>query len=139
MRRSPILVGTVLLVLALACATEKEPTPQEQRIAAGRELYQTYCIACHGANGAGGVLAPYLAPPPPDLKGIAARRGGEFPHAQVEAWIDGRDGIPSHGTREMPAWGPSFREETWIDETTETRVHERISLLVIYLESIQTP
>jgi len=37
----------------------------------------------------------------------------------------------------MPAWGPAFREETWIDEETETRVHERVMLIVAYLESIQ--
>jgi mono/diheme cytochrome c family protein len=126
-------------VLALGCATEQEPTPTQQRVAAGRDLYQTFCIACHGAAGAGGVLAPYLAPPPPDLRRIAARHGGVFPHAQVEAWIDGRDQIPSHGTRQMPAWGPNFREETWIDGGTETRVHERISALVAYLQSIQQP
>jgi len=139
MQRGPIGLGIALALLALGCTTQKDPTSHEQRVAAGRELYQTYCIACHGANGAGGVLAPYLAPPPPDLKAIAARRGGEFPHAQVAAWIDGRDMLPSHGTREMPAWGPSFREETLIDEGTEDRVHERIALLVVYLESIQTP
>jgi mono/diheme cytochrome c family protein len=136
-KRSWVVLGAAALLLG--CATEKEPTPAEQRAAAGRELYQTFCIACHGANGGGGVLAAYLAPPPPDLRSIAARRGGRFPYAQVEAWIDGRDQIPSHGTREMPAWGPNFREETWIDEGTETRVHERISALVAYLESIQQP
>jgi mono/diheme cytochrome c family protein len=139
MKRNTIGWGAACFGLALACATAEEPTTQAQRVAAGREFYQSYCIACHGANGAGGVLSPYLAPPPPDLREIAARRGGEFPHAQVEAWIDGRDQIPSHGTREMPAWGPSFREETWIDSGTETRVHERISALVAYLESIQLP
>jgi mono/diheme cytochrome c family protein len=135
--RSWVVLGAA--VLLLSCATEKEPAREEQRVAAGRELYQTFCIACHGAAGGGGVLAPYLAPPPPDLREIAARHAGRFPHAQVEAWIDGRDQIPSHGTREMPAWGPSFREETWIDEGTEIRVHERISAIVTYLESIQRP
>ena len=59
--------------------------------------------------------------------------------ARVAAWIDGRDRVPSHGTREMPAWGPSLREDTWIDEDTEGRVFERISELVAYVESIQRP
>jgi mono/diheme cytochrome c family protein len=139
MSRNAMSWGAALLSLAFACASEPETTPHEERVAAGRELYETYCIACHGADGSGGVLSPYLAPPPPDLRGIAARHGGAFPHAQVAAWIDGRDQIPSHGTREMPAWGPTFREETWIDEETETRVHERVALLVTYLESIQLP
>jgi mono/diheme cytochrome c family protein len=125
--------------VALGCATEQEPTSAQQRVAAGHELFQTYCIACHGANGAGGPLATYLAPPPPDLRGIAARNGGRFPHEKVESWIDGRDRIPSHGTRDMPAWGPKFREETRIDEGTEARVHARIVALVAYLETIQQP
>jgi mono/diheme cytochrome c family protein len=130
-----------LVALALGCAGgDAVPVSSfDQRLAAGRELYESYCIACHGADGSGGVIAPYLTPPPPDLRGIAARRGGVFPHAQVEAWIDGRDPIPSHGTREMPVWGNSFREDMEHDELTETRVRGRITLLVDYLASIQRP
>ena len=138
MRIHPIPGALAGLVLGLACAgKEAAPTSYEQRLAEGRQLYVDHCIACHGADGSGGVIAPYLSPPPPDLRQIAARRGGVFPHAQVEAWIDGRDMIPSHGTREMPVWGKSFREETELDELTEIRVGDRIALLVAYLASIQ--
>jgi hypothetical protein len=80
-----------------------------------------------------------MAPRPTDLTQIAARRGGVFPHAAVAAWIDGRDPIASHGTRDMPIWGRAFREEYEIDQLTETRVRGRIQLLVLYLESIQKP
>jgi mono/diheme cytochrome c family protein len=125
------------LLLALGCAGG-EPSA-EQRAAAGRELYENYCIACHGADGNGGVISPYLAPQPPDLRRIAARRGGVFPHAAIEAWIDGRDPIASHGTREMPVWGSAFREEVELDRHSETRVRGRILLLVDYLSSIQVP
>jgi hypothetical protein len=34
-------------------------------------------------------------------------------------------------------WGPSFREEAWMDELTESRVHARIAALAAYVESIQ--
>ena len=131
----------VALALALACASgDATPaTSYEKRLTAGRQIYEDYCIACHGADGSGGVIAPYLAPRPPDLRRIAAGHGGVFPHVQVEAWIDGRDPIPSHGTREMPVWGVSFREDMEHDELTETRVHARIALLVDYLASIQRP
>ncbi len=137
MRTRPI--SSALLLLALACASDDAApaTSFDQRLAAGRELYEGYCIACHGADGSGGVLAPYLAPPPPDLRRIAARQGGVFPHAKVEAWIDGRDPIASHGTREMPVWGAAFREETELNQLTETRVRGRIVLLTEYLASIQ--
>jgi len=128
-------IFSAAVLFAFGCATG-EPS-SEQRIATGRELYESYCIACHGADGTGGVISPYLAPRPPDLRRIAARRGGVFPDAAVEAWIDGRDPIPSHGTREMPVWGASFREETELDQLTEARVRTRIVLLVEYLRSIQ--
>lgn len=129
--------GAALLALALACATA-DTGEETQRIAAGRAEYEAYCAACHGieANGAG-PMAPYMSPPPSDLRRIAARRGGVFPGAALEAWIDGRDPIASHGTRDMPIWGNAFREESELDQLTETRVRGRIVQLVAYLESIQ--
>ena len=39
----------------------------------------------------------------------------------------------------MPIWGAAFREESELDQLTETRVSGRIVLLVQLLESIQTP
>jgi hypothetical protein len=97
-------------------------------------------MACHGIEADGnGPIAPYMTPRPTDLRRIAARRGGVFPHAKIQAWIDGRDPIASHGTREMPIWGAAFREETELDQLSETRVRGRIVLLVQYLESIQIP
>jgi hypothetical protein len=97
-------------------------------------------MACHGVLADGtGPVARYMAPTPVDLRRIAARNGGVFPSAQLEAWIDGRDPIASHGTRDMPVWGRVFREEGALDQLTETRVRGRIVLLVQYLESIQLP
>jgi len=146
MRSDRIWMGGALLALALGCATQEAPpdaaapSTESQRVAAGRAEYETYCMACHGidADGAGPV-APYTKPPPSDLRKIAARRGGVFPHGAVEAWIDGRDPIAAHGSRDMPIWGAAFREESEIDQVTETRVRGRIVLLVHYLESIQQP
>lgn len=133
MRISAILAAGVLL--ALGCASQK-PTHAE-RVAQGHELYLTYCVSCHGADGNGGPIAPYLSPPPRDLREIALRQGGVFPRAMVEGWIDGREAVAAHGPREMPVWGYSFREELPLDENTETNIHERVALLVEYLESIQ--
>ena len=138
MIRSLSLGLSVAVLLALACATQ--PTSEEQSLAAGRAEYETYCMACHGIDGDGtGPVAPYMSPRPSDLRKIAARSGGVFPHAKIEAWIDGRDPIASHGTRDMPIWGKAFREETELDQLTETRVRGRIVLLMRYLESIQEP
>jgi mono/diheme cytochrome c family protein len=133
-----------LLALAFGCATAETPpeaatpSPDLVRLAAGRADYEQYCMACHGLAADGnGPIAPYMTPPPTDLRTIAARHGGVFPHAQLQAWIDGRDPIASHGTRDMPIWGKAFREESELDQLSETRVQGRIVLLVQYLESIQ--
>ena len=134
--------AAALLSLALACATSQPetaaPSADDLRLAAGRADYEAYCMACHGIEADGnGPIAPYMTPRPSDLRRIAARRGGVFPEAKMVAWIDGRDPIASHGTREMPVWGKAFREETELNQLSETRVKGRIVLLVEYLESIQ--
>ena len=142
MRRRPG-PAAALLVVALGCATsepepEPAPTSDQLRLAAGRADYEQYCMACHGIDGAGdGPVARYMTPRPSDLRRIAARRGGVFPQTQLQSWIDGRDPIASHGTREMPIWGKAFREESELDQLSEMRVQGRIVLLVQYLESIQ--
>ena len=140
MRRRPG-PAAALLVVALGCATsepEPPPTGDQLRLAAGRADYEQYCMACHGSDGAGdGPVARYVTPRPSDLRRIAARRGGVFSQAQLQSWIDGPDPIASHGTREMPVWGKAFREESELDQLSETRVQGRIVLLVQYLESIQ--
>jgi mono/diheme cytochrome c family protein len=140
----PLAVAACLLgLLALCCATADTataPADQPERLAAGRAEYEAYCMACHGIAADGtGPVAPYMSPRPADLRRIAARRGGVFPHAAIEAFVDGRDPIAAHGSRDMPIWGRAFREETELDQLTETRVRGRILLLVSYLESIQQP
>jgi mono/diheme cytochrome c family protein len=130
--RAAALLG---LALALGCAG-REPERAE-RIEEGHQLYLTYCVSCHGADGSGGPVAPYLAAPPRDLRGIAERNEGSFPRMLVEGWIDGREAVGAHGPREMPVWGRSFWEEDEWDEGTEARVRTKIARLVEYLESIQ--
>jgi mono/diheme cytochrome c family protein len=132
-RSSPALV--LVLGLAFACAG-REPGRAE-RIEEGHQLYLAYCVACHGADGSGGPVAPYLKVPPRDLRGIAERSGGSFPRLVVEGYIDGREAVGAHGPREMPVWGRSFWEADEWDEDTEARVHTKVARLVEYLESIQ--
>ncbi|RMD91296.1 MAG: cytochrome c, partial [Alphaproteobacteria bacterium] len=57
-----------------------------------------HCAACHGESAEGnGPLAPLLNVPVADLTRIAARRGGEFPLAEVVRIIDGRAELRGHG------------------------------------------
>jgi cbb3-type cytochrome c oxidase subunit III len=102
----------------------------------GRDLYEFYCAGCHGRDGRGaGPTAPALHVDPPDLTQIALRNGGVFPRLRIEAIVDGRVDPPlaSHGTREMPVWGPIF---SGLDGNgAANRV--RIENIVRYLETFQ--
>jgi mono/diheme cytochrome c family protein len=101
----------------------------------GRDSFSFYCAPCHGASGRGdGPVAAALKAVPPDLTQLAARAGGTYPRAQMEAFITGGGRpIPAHGSGSMPVWGPIFRSL----DPSDTRVKIRIANLVDHLESIQ--
>jgi hypothetical protein len=98
---------TFLLIAALIGSTCSSAWPEEMD--AGKIEYSSACSACHGADGKGsGPLAAELKTRPADLTTLAKRNGGVFPLNAVYETIDGRKPIGSHGTREMPVWGPRF-------------------------------
>jgi mono/diheme cytochrome c family protein len=103
----------------------------------GADLFQFHCATCHGREGKGdGPTAKALKSPPPDLTRIASRNGGKFPSERIERFVtDGGDGLaPSHGSKEMPVWGPIFRSVLPSDTEAKTRIKNLIS----YVESIQS-
>jgi hypothetical protein len=53
-------------------------------------------------------VAAAIGIPVPDLTGLAARHGGQFPRAYVIDVIVGRQEVPAHGTCEMPVWSERF-------------------------------
>jgi cytochrome c553 len=79
-------------------------------------------------------VAPALRATVPDLTIIAISEGGNFPAARMRRIITGEGIIASHGTREMPVWGPIFHQ---VEEDVD-RGNVRLENLVKYLESIQT-
>ncbi len=100
----------------------------------GADLFPAYCASCHGKDGRGhGPAAPALKATVPDLTVIAANNGGKFPEARVRRIIIGEGMIASHGSREMPVWGPIFSQV----EADVDRGPVRVQNLVKYLESIQ--
>jgi mono/diheme cytochrome c family protein len=102
----------------------------------GADLYKTYCASCHGKTGKGdGPVAPMPKATVPDLTAIAKTNGGVFPEARVRRIIMGEGMIASHGSREMPVWGPIFHQ---VEEDVD-RGNVRLENLVKYLESIQAP
>jgi len=101
---------------------------------AGRDLFRAYCASCHGSDGKGtGPASPALKAKLPDLTLLAAKNHGEFPANRVRNMITGDLVVTSHGSREMPIWGPVFHQ---VEEDVD-RGHVRVQNLVEYLQSIQ--
>jgi mono/diheme cytochrome c family protein len=120
-------------------ANQQQANPDKEqaliRSVEGADLYRAYCASCHGKDGKGnGPVAPALKATVPDLTIIAKKNGGIFPAARVRRIITGEGIIASHGSRDMPVWGPIFSQ---VEEDVD-RGPVRLENLVKYLESIQT-
>jgi mono/diheme cytochrome c family protein len=116
--------------------TGRQNPPLVGRSIAGADLFQLYCSTCHGREGRGdGPLAAALKVPPPDLTLLAHRNRGVFVRERVQAFVanDGKELSPSHGTSDMPVWGPVFRGLDPSDSMTNIR----IANIVEHLQSIQ--
>jgi mono/diheme cytochrome c family protein len=101
----------------------------------GVDTFKAYCASCHGPEAKGnGPAAKALSKAPADLTTIAKRHGGTFSNMDVEQVIRGSNEMMSHGSREMPIWGPVFDAVNGNDKAV---VQLRITNLVGYLKSIQ--
>jgi len=101
----------------------------------GPDLFRAHCAACHGLDGKGdGPVAATLKTHPADLTMLASKNGGMFPTEQVKRFISGDDpSVISHGTREMPVWGPIFHQ---IEEDQDFG-NVRVQNLIKYLQTKQ--
>jgi len=123
-----------------AVAAQTKPMPQkdyEKLIYSvrGPDLFRAHCAACHGADGKGnGPAAAALKTKPANLTVLAKNNGGEFPLTHTAKVISGDDpSLASHGSREMPVWGPIFHQ---IEEDQDFG-NVRLQNLVKYLQTIQ--
>ncbi|PWE30482.1 cytochrome C [Maritimibacter sp. 55A14] len=112
-----------------------------QDAAEGRLLFTAHCVACHGPQARGtGPMAEILAIPTPDLTGLKARNGGEFPVWRVVSRIDGRDPLLAHGG-EMPIFGGFFERDEEVSLKTAggqpVMTSRPIADIVAFLESVQ--
>jgi mono/diheme cytochrome c family protein len=122
--------------IANAQQESENPSYFEQLIYSlkGPDLFRAYCAPCHGLSGKGdGPAAQALKEKIPDLTLLAKNHGGQFPAAGVLEVIAGDKVMASHGSREMPIWGPIFHR---VEEDTDFG-NVRLHNLVKYLESIQ--
>jgi mono/diheme cytochrome c family protein len=123
-----------------AAAAQTKPASQKQYeelifSVRGPDLFHAHCAPCHGAGGKGnGPAAASLKTKPADLTVLAKNNGGKFPMARVRKFISGDDpSLSSHGSREMPVWGPIFHQ---IEEDQDFG-NIRLQNLIKYLEAIQ--
>ncbi len=101
----------------------------------GKQMFASYCAVCHGTDAKGdGPAAAALKTPPPDLTVLAKKNGGKYPSAHVAAAIRGQANLSSHGTADMPVWGPLFSS---ISGGHASTVQQRISNLSQYIETLQ--
>ena len=101
----------------------------------GKQMYVNYCASCHGIDGKGdGPVAQSLKMPPADLTLLSKNNNGKFPDRHIFAVLQSGADIPSHGTPEMPVWGPILGE---LDKANPDMKKLRISNLIRYLKSIQ--
>ena len=130
---------SIVVVASPQAQTEK---PTIKRVPAqpissvqGKDNFDAYCAVCHGKAGKGdGPAAPAMKTPVADLTAIARKNGGKFSAVAVKEMIKGADReMASHGSKDMPIWGPVFRSFSADTNIAELRVNN----LVSYIESIQ--
>lgn len=117
----------------------RAPSTQAARAELGREWFALYCAACHGPDArGGGPVAANLRTAPPDLTRIAERHG-RFDREAVGAYVDGREPVEPHGTRDMPVWGRSLPDRMGRPGVTEPMLpREILDAILEHLRSVQT-
>jgi hypothetical protein len=98
-------------------------------------MYVNYCAPCHGVDGRGrGPVASALRTPPPDLTLMTKSNHGKFPDTHIVTVLQDGSDTPSHGTVEMPVWGPILGKMN-VSNPQDRLL--RVSNLSHYLETIQ--
>src|SRR5207302_8032256 len=101
---------------------------------AGRRTKTTVRLATARRGKAMDLYARSLRKAPPDLTTLAKRHGGTFPEEYVTNVLRFGFRFSTHGSSEMPVWGPIFQYE---EHYNEAAVRQRIKNLFEYLKSIQ--
>jgi mono/diheme cytochrome c family protein len=135
-------MGAVLLLSAAFAAAQQAGTTQIKHVpvkatnaASGQEMYASYCAVCHGANATGnGPAQSALKIPATDLTTLAQKNGGKYPGLHVSSVLRGDAELAAHGSKDMPVWGPLFRN---MSQGHDAEVQQRIANINAYIESLQ--
>lgn len=143
-----LIVATMLCGFAALAATsawpqaatggvtiKKVPVQQSNEIS-GSKLFHSYCAACHGQSGKGdGPAAPAFKKPPTDLTALARNNGGVFPADHVLQVLTSNSSDATHGSKDMPVWGPIFRRMG----SDQSLGYLRSKNVMEYLKTLQVP
>ena len=125
----------LLATFARGATTVGENAFPPSYVPSGGVMFKQFCASCHGLDAhGGGPAAAALKTPPPDLTTLARRHGGKFPNDYVESVLRFGPGVTSHGSSDMPTWGPIFQ---YFDKRNEQAVKQRIKNLSNFLASLQ--
>ncbi len=103
----------------------------------GKQMYVNYCAPCHGVDGKGdGPAAAALKKQPTDLAVLSRNNGGRFPSTHIASVLQFGTSNPSHGSAEMPMWGPVLGSANSAPSEPNVRAL-RISNLSRYLQTLQ--
>jgi mono/diheme cytochrome c family protein len=135
-------MGAVLLLSAAFAVAQQAGTTQIKHVpvkatnaASGQEMYASYCAVCHGANATGnGPAQSALKIPATDLTTLAQKNGGKYPGLHVSSVLRGDAELAAHGSKDMPVWGPLFRN---MSQGHDAEVQQRIANINAYIESLQ--
>jgi mono/diheme cytochrome c family protein len=140
-----ISLAVVLLLISVLAVAQEAPAKTPPTVkhvpitstspTSGKTMFENYCAVCHGKDGkGGGPAASALKVPPTDLTQLAKKEGGKYPSAHVAAVLRGQAELPSHGSKDMPVWGPLFSS---ISQGHESIVQQRVANLVDYIGTLQ--
>jgi mono/diheme cytochrome c family protein len=129
------LIVLVAITLTLAQTTIKKTPARYTNPASGQDMFKAYCASCHGLDGKGnGPAASAMKQPVPDLTQLSKKNAGKFPSDHIASVISGDTNSHSHGSADMPVWGPVFMG---VSQGHEGQVQLRIHNLGDYIASIQ--
>jgi mono/diheme cytochrome c family protein len=134
--RMLVIMGAALTFAAAASAQGPRQglPPLVPESLVGSVSFDLYCASCHGRLGRGdGPTSAALKTKPADLTILARANRGVFPRERVLGFIEGSTRAASHGSPEMPVWGPTLRAL----DASDARVTVRLQNLVAFVESIQ--
>ena len=101
----------------------------------GKAMYVNYCAPCHGADAKGaGPVASELKASPTNLTVLSRNNHGKFPDAHIVTVLTYGAEIKSHGSADMPVWGPILGK---MNQTNPQDRLLRVSNLSRYLETMQ--